>query len=75
MLDGRLFYVRRVEAADIRALTSKTDLLYLIIYATRATEMTTHTGVLKCLAFVRDGAIRQLERLERDAAKQNAEAA
>ena len=75
MLDGRLFYVRRVEAADIQALTTKTDCLYLIIYAARAAELTTHRGVLKCLAFVRDGAIRQLERLERNETKQNAEAA
>lgn len=63
MPDGRVFYVRRLEAADIDALTSQEDLCAVAVYAAASLQIVTHEGAVKCLKFVMTHATRRIAQM------------
>ena len=60
MPDGRVYYVRRLEASDIDALTSQEDLCAVAVYAAASLQVATHEGAVKCLKFVMSHATRRI---------------
>jgi hypothetical protein len=63
MPDGRVFYVRRLEASDIDALTSQEDLCAVAVYAAASLQVATHEGAIKCLKFVMSHATRRIAQM------------